>query len=283
MYQEEIDQLSRRCKKSEASFIGLYRALYDAPDPVEVIESLMSSVTGSTSHMIEIDKLKKELAHYENEFQKLRNQDITIRRLEEELLHYKDDVEEKVQAEVSRRVDAAEEAAAARVNEARAQQASNERRLSAALESMRQAQASVDRSQAQLFEASAASERRTSGLLQDNATLADDLRAAQGYSAKLEREVAGLKRKLEGAGGSTDTKPAAQAESVTDASNESTLRAVVSDLQFRLREEEDGRRAERRDAEASIRESASTLAKERESLSKCEEALAARPTFLLLD
>jgi hypothetical protein len=65
-------------------------------------------------------------------------------------LDYKDGIEDKVQEEVGRRVAAAEEAASARVAEAAAQRASNERRLAAALESMRQAQAAVDRSQAQV-------------------------------------------------------------------------------------------------------------------------------------
>ena len=65
-------------------------------------------------------------------------------------MDYKDGIEDKVQEEVERRVAAAEEAASARVAEAAAQHASNERRLAAALESMRQAQAAVDRSQAQV-------------------------------------------------------------------------------------------------------------------------------------
>jgi hypothetical protein len=48
--------------------------MYEAPDPTEVIESLMKNVTGSSSHMIEIDRLKAEVAQYELEFQQLRNQ-----------------------------------------------------------------------------------------------------------------------------------------------------------------------------------------------------------------
>jgi hypothetical protein len=48
--------------------------MYEAPDPTEVIESLMKNVTGSSSHMIEIDRLKVEVAQYEREFQQLRNQ-----------------------------------------------------------------------------------------------------------------------------------------------------------------------------------------------------------------
>lgn len=35
-YQDEIDQLSRRAKASEAAFVGIYKALYDGIDPVPV-------------------------------------------------------------------------------------------------------------------------------------------------------------------------------------------------------------------------------------------------------
>ena len=44
-YQDEIDQLSRRAKASEASFFALYKALYDGPDPAPIIEHLLASQT----------------------------------------------------------------------------------------------------------------------------------------------------------------------------------------------------------------------------------------------
>lgn len=42
-YQDEIDQLSRRAKASEAAFVGIYKALYDGIDPVPIIENLIAS------------------------------------------------------------------------------------------------------------------------------------------------------------------------------------------------------------------------------------------------
>ena len=41
-YQEEIDQLSRRSKFSESAFYSLYKSIYEAPDPAEVIETLLN-------------------------------------------------------------------------------------------------------------------------------------------------------------------------------------------------------------------------------------------------
>ena len=48
-YQDEIDQLSRRAKSSEAAFFGIYKSLYDGIDPVPIIENLLESQTQVTS------------------------------------------------------------------------------------------------------------------------------------------------------------------------------------------------------------------------------------------
>ncbi len=60
-YQEEIDQLSKRSKFSEAAFYGLYKAIYDAPDPTTLIDGLLNHVNSSSSYQLEIERLKSEL------------------------------------------------------------------------------------------------------------------------------------------------------------------------------------------------------------------------------
>ena len=60
-YQEEIDQLSKRSKYSEAAFYGLYKAIYDAPDPATLIEDIMTHVNTSSSYQLEIERLRSEL------------------------------------------------------------------------------------------------------------------------------------------------------------------------------------------------------------------------------
>lgn len=37
-YQEEIDALTKRCRASDSAFFSLYKALYEAPDPVQALE-----------------------------------------------------------------------------------------------------------------------------------------------------------------------------------------------------------------------------------------------------
>ena len=60
-YQEEIDQLSKRSKFSESAFYGLYKAIYDAPDPTNLIDGLLDNVSSSSSYQLEIERLKSEL------------------------------------------------------------------------------------------------------------------------------------------------------------------------------------------------------------------------------
>ena len=79
-YQEEIDQLSRRSKHSEACFLKLCKGLYPAPDPCHALQGLMAQANGSGGHLLQVERLQRELRAYDEEFQRLKNQDITIRR-----------------------------------------------------------------------------------------------------------------------------------------------------------------------------------------------------------
>ena len=74
----------------------VYKALYDGPDPAPVIDSLFHSQTQNSSQQLEIDRLKKELSQYDEEFQQLKNQDITIRRLEDQVEVFRESIEDQV-------------------------------------------------------------------------------------------------------------------------------------------------------------------------------------------
>lgn len=175
-YQEEIDQLSKRSKFSEAAFYSLYKAIYDAPDPITLLEGLHSQgilarhsrnyqkkslfylltydvvlcvffctmffsvVTSSSSSQLEIVRLRSELMQYETEFQQLKNQDITIRRLEEVIQGFRDGIEDKVSEAVATRTLEIEENSAAQVSDIKESHRVLEKRLASAVESMKQAQ-----------------------------------------------------------------------------------------------------------------------------------------------
>lgn len=145
LYQEEIDQLSRRSKFSESAFYSLYKSIYDAPNPSTSIDGLINMVAATSTNQLEIERLRGELAQYDEEFQLLKNQDITIRRLEDQLEEYRDQIEDKVLEEVFKRTSLVEEQAESRINEVREVQRVAEKRLATVVESMRQAQSNTDR------------------------------------------------------------------------------------------------------------------------------------------
>lgn len=57
-YQSEIDALTQRAKASESAFLSLYKALYDAPDPVE---ELSKASNKSTSDAQKLSDLQREI------------------------------------------------------------------------------------------------------------------------------------------------------------------------------------------------------------------------------
>ncbi len=284
-YQEEIDQLSRRSKSSEAAFYALYKAIYEAPDPVEVIESLMTRTSDSSTHVLEIEKLKNELTQYDTEFQQLTNQDITIRRLEEQLADFKDGIEDKVAEEVRKRVEQIEAAANMRVQEAKEHQISVEKRLVAALDSMREAQSLVDKSQTQMFEVSAQNEKRITALLNDNSMLVDDMQRANVRIMELELEQSRIKlqhaaQQQDVAFNPSSASPTGSPRSSPSKSGnrEDTLQAVIMELQGTLREKEELMRLAKLQKESSALEATQSLSREKDMVAKLKQDLASRPT-----
>ena len=172
-YQEEIDQLSKRSKFSEAAFYSIYKSIVDAPDPSASLDGLVKMVASTSTHQLEIERLRIELAQYDEEFQSLKNQDVTIRRLEDQIKKHEESNEDSIEEEVQKRIAFVTQEAELKIAEAEEKQHAVERRLSAAIESMKQAQSSADRAQSQLFEVSSQAESRTSALLAEHSLLVE--------------------------------------------------------------------------------------------------------------
>jgi hypothetical protein len=56
----------------------------------------MNNLLNGSTHTLEIERLRGELQQYDEEFQRLKNQDITIRRLEDQLSDLRDHQNVKV-------------------------------------------------------------------------------------------------------------------------------------------------------------------------------------------
>ncbi|EQC34730.1 hypothetical protein SDRG_07544 [Saprolegnia diclina VS20] len=104
-YQEEIDTLTKRAKFSDNAFFTLYKALYEAPDPVPALEAALeaSAVVAKPGGDADIESLRKEIEAYEVEFAMLKNQDITIRNLEAKIAGFTETLESMVEEQVNER------------------------------------------------------------------------------------------------------------------------------------------------------------------------------------
>jgi homeobox protein cut-like len=289
-YQEEIDQLSRRSKFSESAFSGLYKMLSEAPDPAITIELLIKSVGASSSHHFEVERLRNELVQYEEEFQQLKNQDITIRRLEDQLAEFKDQIEDKVAEEVDRRVLEVEHHAESRIRENRDAHNTAEKRLAAALESMKQAQSSTERAQNHLFDVSTQAENRISGLLAENSILAEGSERANSRVAELEAELDSARNMLTAlqarTGGANSSGNMVASSSNVDliamassgSEDAQTLHLMLNELRQEIRKKEDLFRNDKLRFEGNIRDLSQQLMREREQLSVANQELLERPT-----
>jgi homeobox protein cut-like len=157
-FQDEIDRLNKRAKYCEGAFFALYKSIYDAPDPAPLLERLIVSENSKGAQVLEIVKLKKELDEYEEEFLRLKNQEVTIRKLEDQIQDLQATIEGKVTSNrsspcyvlthaclqvaeaIERMTTEIREQARAEVSEAVQHQHMLERRLTAAGEALAEAQ-----------------------------------------------------------------------------------------------------------------------------------------------
>ena len=164
-YQGEIDALTRRSRFSDAAFFGLYKALYEAPDPAPALRHALASGARHASAALEAQKLRDDVAAYDAEFATLKNQDITIRDLQERLAEAHEQLEARLEEAVAEKQRELERAAAARASELEVERDALERRLRGAEDALGEARAKAERTQAQLFDAARHGDERAAGWL----------------------------------------------------------------------------------------------------------------------
>ena len=112
-YQGEIDQLTRRCKASDASFLDLYKHIQDLPDPAPLFSKALEqldNVTGQVTHLLKgMQEIQNEMetrgTKYEQELKDQAKELTMIQsQLEERKLQYetlKVDMEKQAKAQKS--------------------------------------------------------------------------------------------------------------------------------------------------------------------------------------
>lgn len=100
LYQNEIDTLTSRAKAAEGSFLALYRALEDAPDPIEELERAARQAQSITDLKEEMRALKDERGGLVERTAAASKYEKKIEELEAQLSGVNDRVEEEVRAKI---------------------------------------------------------------------------------------------------------------------------------------------------------------------------------------
>lgn len=281
-YQKEIDQLSTRSKLGESAFFSLYKAVYEAPDPTPAMNTLSSALLESSTHQLEIERLKNEIKQYDAEFQQLKNQDITIRRLEDQIEEYKSSIEEKVEDEVGRRITDIEAKAENKIMEVKAAHYGAEKRLASALADLKQARDVADRCQSQLYELSEQGDKRLSALRADMSIVEDDAERLRSRVAELDRLLLNY-TKAEAADDAEDDSGSPQKYRVNGIeslkSDFQSLQIIADELRQELRRKEDDFRTVKARNEAVCRDLNMQLSVQKENVDKLNVELSKRPSL----
>ncbi|KMZ66012.1 putative Protein CASP [Zostera marina] len=198
-YQEEVDNLTKRAKFGENSFLNIYQKIYEAPDPYPALASIAEQDVKHSELEMENHKMRLELEEYRTEATHLKNQQATIRRLEERNRQLEQQMEEKIKevVEIKQRSLAEENQKTLEVLK--------EREL-LLQDQLRQAKNSVvnmqklhEFAQSQLFEVRAQSEEGAAAKQSEVNLLMDEIERAQTRLVSLEREKGLLRNQLQSA------------------------------------------------------------------------------------
>ena len=211
-YQEEIDNLTRRCKASESAFGTLHQSLIEVPDPAAVLATslehaytqkqqigqLLRTVDDVNKEMANVEKnarskvekisssglgkeekeelirLRREVAEYEVEFRSLKNQDITIRKLEARIVELQEAGEEELKEQLEKAKQELAETEGRRATEALEREAAMERRVQTLELQLKAELAGKAATQAHLLEANEGAGEREAAWEAQRKILVDD-------------------------------------------------------------------------------------------------------------
>lgn len=195
-YQEEVDNLTKRAKFGENSFLTIYQKLYEAPDPVPALASATDLSSKVTELESENRKMKHELEEYRTEAAHLRNQQATVRRLEERNRQLEQQMEEKVKELVEMKQRSLAEENQKMLEVLKEREESLQDQLRAAKETVQNMQRLHEYGQSQLFEFRAQTEEERAAKQAELNLLTDEVERAQTRLLSLEREKEQLRSQL---------------------------------------------------------------------------------------
>ncbi|XP_027169739.1 protein CASP [Coffea eugenioides] len=283
-YQEEVDNLTKRAKFGENSFLNIYQKLYEAPDPYPVLASIAEKDSKLSELESENRKMKVELEEFRTEATHLKNQQATIRRLEERTRQLEQQMEEKVKeiVEIKQRSLAEENQKTMEVLKER------ERMLQ---DQLRQAQDSVstmqklhELAQSQLFEVRAQSEEERAAKQSEVNLLMDEVERAQSRLLSLEREKGLLQSQLQISNEDNEQKKSDSLDVHSMLENSlSAKEKIISELNMELHNLETTLANEREQHINEMKRLNTKLHEKETILEEMKKELQARPTEKLVD
>ena len=198
-FQSEIDNLYKRSKFVEASFLNVYKKIIDISDPLPTLEycaSLEKKVGRAADMEIENKNLKETLRDYNEEFKEVRNQDVTIKNLKEKLKNYEDVMDETVNSKVKEYEKELKQQYTEKERLVRETQESVMRRLQDAEARVKTLQSTLDVTQSELFELKSKSDESTFAKSEETNILMNDLERANQNAVIAEKEVARLQEQV---------------------------------------------------------------------------------------
>ena len=241
-YQDEIDNLTRRCKASENAFVSLFTSMSEVPDPaslmnsavdlirqqqaqisqllqtIETVNMEMSNVEAhaaipptpslSKSEREELAQLRRDVTEYEVEFRSLKNQDITIRKLEAKIAELEEKAQESLTQELEKAHAELAETEGRRAAEALEREAAMERRVQTLELQLQAERAGREATQSHLLEADEGAGEREAAWEAQRRILVDDAERLRENLHESTRERDELRLKIAAIQGGTGNKSA---------------------------------------------------------------------------
>ncbi|CAH1232311.1 protein CASP-like isoform X3 [Branchiostoma lanceolatum] len=201
-FQAEVDNLSKRSKAAEASFLSVYKKLIDIPDPVPVLEhsqTLQKKVQRAQDVEVENEKLRETLEEYNKEFAEVKNQEVTIKQLREKLRETEEKMESLAQGRAKEKEKELQRAFAEKERQLQETQMSVATKLGEAEHKSTTLQSALDSTNAELFELRSKYDELNSAKSDEMDMIMTDLERANQRAATAEREVETLKEQLKSA------------------------------------------------------------------------------------
>ncbi|XP_061342119.1 protein CASP isoform X1 [Gastrolobium bilobum] len=283
-YQEEVDNLTKRAKFGENSFLNIYQKLYEAPDPYPALASIAEQDLKLSELESENRKMKVELEEFRTEATHLKNQQATIRRLEERTRQLEQQMEEKVKeiVEIKQRSLAEENQKTMEVLKEREQALQDQ--LLHAKDSVSNMQKLHELAQNQLFELRAQSDEERAAKQSEVNLLMDEVERAQTMLLSLEREKGVLRSQLQTANEDTEIKKSDNLDS--NSALENSLNAkekLISELNMELHKIETTLSNEREEHVNEVKKLTAMLNEKEAAVEMMKKELQARPTEKTVD